>query len=381
MVKFWVDGGPNFGIALVGNGILDVKFDTKESRGTSHAARLEMVNPAPIDGTAGTTGPMGPTGPTGATGAQGASGATGATGPQGLQGLQGATGPAGANGANGATGPTGVAGATGTAGATGATGPTGLSFQGAWSSSTTYAQGDVVSFMGSSYISLQNSNLNHQPNTSPTFWSTLAQVGATGATGSTGATGAAGVPGATGATGSTGATGATGASGPTGTAGANGATGPTGSTGATGATGATGPTGPAFNVYGGSRSKHTPSTNKTTYYAPFYLDGEHDDEDDDHDDGKGGAQVPMVAGTLSNFRASISAAPGSGNSWIFTVRVNGVNTALTCTITNSAPNTSCKDDVHSVAIGPSDLVSVSATPQSDPNSARISWAMKHTPNP
>jgi hypothetical protein len=131
-------------------------------------------------------------------------------------------------------------------------------------------------------------------------------------------------------------------------------------------------------VFGGSRGKHTPSTSKTTYYAPFYLTPEDcEDEDDDHSD----SQVPMVAGTLSSFRASISAAPGSGNSWIFTVRVNGYSTTLTCTITNGAPNTTCKDDVHSVTISASDLVSVSASPQSGPGSARISWTMKHTPNP
>lgn len=299
VVRFWVDGGTNFGIALVGNGILDVKFDTKESRATSHLARLEIVNPAPIDGAAGVTGPTGPTGPTGATGATGSNGATGPTG------------VAGATGANGATGPTG---ATGTAGSTGAAGPTGAS-------------------------------------------------GATGAIGATGATGA---------------NGATGAAGPTG---ATGSTGPAGPTGATGSTGATGATGPGFNAFGGSRGKHTPSTNKTTYYAPFYLNGEDDHEDDDEDNGKGGAQVPMVAGTLSSFRASISAAPGSGRSWLFTVRVNSSDTALTCTITNSAPNTTCTDDSHSVTIASSDLVSVSASPQSGPNSARISWTIKHTPNP
>jgi hypothetical protein len=248
VVKYWVDGGPNFGIALVGDGILDVKFDTKESRATSHLARLEIIDPAPIDGAAGATGPTGPTGPTGATGATGATGTTGA------------------NGATGATGPT----------------------------------------------------------------------GATGAIGSTG---------------------------------------PAGPTGATGATGAAGP---GFNVLGGTRGKYTPSTSKTTYYAPFYLTAkDSEDEDDDHSD----SQVPMVAGTLSNFRASISAAPGSGNSWIFTVRVNGNNTTLTCTITNSAPNTICTDNIHLEIIASSDLVSVSASPQNGPSSARISWTMKHTPNP
>jgi hypothetical protein len=100
-----------------------------------------------------------------------------------------------------------------------------MTFQGEWSDTTTYASGDGVYFFGSSYISLQSSNLNNTPNLSPTFWSLLAQAGATGATGATGDTGPMGSTGATGATGDTGAPGGIGPAGPTG---ATGATGPTG---------------------------------------------------------------------------------------------------------------------------------------------------------
>jgi hypothetical protein len=39
--------------------------------------------------------------------------------------------------------------------------------------STTYALNDAVQFNGTSYISIQAGNLNHQPETSPTFWSIL----------------------------------------------------------------------------------------------------------------------------------------------------------------------------------------------------------------
>src|SRR5207247_11368715 len=99
-------------------------------------------------------------------------------------------------------------GPTGATGVTGATGPP-VTFQGNWSSATTYALGDVVFYSGSAYISLQNANLNHQPNTSPTFWALLAQHGETSSTGTTGATGA------TGATAPTGAARTTGPIGPT----------------------------------------------------------------------------------------------------------------------------------------------------------------------
>ena len=113
-------------------------------------------------------------GATGATGITGATGAVGVAGTPGLDGAPGVTGP---------IGPTGVAGLDGAPGATGATGApgaTGVLFQGAWSDATSYAQTDSVSFQGSSYISLQDANFNHPPDTSPTFWSLLAQGGATG---------------------------------------------------------------------------------------------------------------------------------------------------------------------------------------------------------
>lgn len=40
----------------------------------------------------------------------------------------------------------------------------------AWSGATTYALGNMVTYSGLTYISLQAGNLNHQPDTSPTWW-------------------------------------------------------------------------------------------------------------------------------------------------------------------------------------------------------------------
>jgi hypothetical protein len=113
-----------------------------------------------------------------------------------------------------------------------------VSFQGTWSGSTTYVIGGAVFFQGSSYISKVNSNLNNQPDLSPTQWALLAQQGGVGPTGPTGTTGAQGLQGIQGATGLTGATGATGAQGPI------------GPTGATGAQGAIGPQGPPASFQG-----------------------------------------------------------------------------------------------------------------------------------
>jgi hypothetical protein len=109
-------------------------------------------------GATGATGPTGPTGPTGATGVTGV-GTTGATG---------ATGATGTPGTVGATGPTGATGAPGVAGA-------GFTWMGAWVSTTEYPVNTIVSYNGSSWISiLDNPNTNHAPETSPTFWQNLA---------------------------------------------------------------------------------------------------------------------------------------------------------------------------------------------------------------
>ena len=225
---------------------------------------------------------VGPGSGAGATGPQGATGATGAAG----VGTTGATGATGV-GTTGATGATGV----GITGATGATGPRGLLWLGAWSSGTNYVVDDAVSYLGSSWVCIQNHS-NQAPAVPSSYWDLLAEQGATGATGllgQTGATGPQGDPGETGATGvsiigQTGATGVTGATGPagfgfsgptgpTGESGATGATGVgaigvTGATGATGATGtgttgATGPTGPTGPI-NATISTNTPSGTGTT---------------------------------------------------------------------------------------------------------------------
>ncbi len=156
-------------------------------------------------GATGATGPAGvagPTGPAGATGANGATGATGAIGPQGPIGLTGATGATGSTGPAGVAGPTGATGAAGPAGAVGATGSNGatgaqgppVNFRGTWLAGTTYIVGDSVFFQGSSYISLTNPNLAHQPDTDVTNntgnWALLAQQGAAGVAGPTGDPGA-----------------------------------------------------------------------------------------------------------------------------------------------------------------------------------------------
>ena len=138
-------------------------------------------------------------------------------------------------------------------------------FAGAWNATTSYGAGYVVVFNGSSFISLVNSNVGMEPDTSTAVWALLAAqgpqgpmgppgpVGATGAAGATGATGAPGAngtqgppgpPGAPGTNGTNGTQGPPGPPGPPGTNGTNGTQGPPGPPGAPGTNGTNGTQGP-----------------------------------------------------------------------------------------------------------------------------------------
>lgn len=139
------------------------------------------------------------------------------------KGDTGAKGATGATGSQGPKGDKGDTGATGAAGAKGATGAKGVSFvvKGAWASGTAYVnnttQIDVVTYNGSSYACKASHTASPSilP-TNTTYWTLIAQKGATGAKGDKGDTGATGPAGATGAKGATGATGAQGPKGDTG---------------------------------------------------------------------------------------------------------------------------------------------------------------------
>ena len=108
---------------------------------------------------------------------------------------------------------------------------TSLNLKGAWAADVAYVcttvQIDVVTHNGSSYACKKNhtSTSSILP-TNTTYWTLIAQKGATGATGPQGSEGPQGIQG------------------PKGDTGATGAQGPRGATGATGATGPQGPQGP-----------------------------------------------------------------------------------------------------------------------------------------
>ena len=86
-----------------------------------------------------------------------------------------------------------------------------------------------------------------------------------------------------------------------------------------------------------------------------------------------------MGGTLSELRVRLSAAAGgAGSSYAFTVRKNGVDTSVTCTIAVAA--TSCSDTTNSVSFSAGDLISVLADPSATQptDNLEVRWTAKYS---
>ena len=157
--------------------------------------------------------------------------------------------------------------------------------------------------------------------------------------------------GATGPAGQQGSRGATGVQGPTGLAGPKGATGVIGPKGVTGATGATGATGPqavpgAKTVFTGNSDGNLADNSFIPVNGTGLVSGASEDR---------AAAVAPVAMTITNLTFKLTSPPGVGNARTLTLRVNGVNTVLSCTITGLA--TACSL-AGNVAVAALDSISV-----------------------
>jgi hypothetical protein len=155
--------------------------------------------------------------------------------------------------------------------------------------------------------------------------------------------------------------------------------GPAGPTGPTGPTGATGPTGPASGagIISGGRSALTEfdlPNNPQLLGAPWFLGPLYtfavvitDNPLPSHAGfltAEADVQMPVkAAGTLSNFRVFLNAAPGPGASWTFTVRKNGANTGVSCPIVQ--PNTTCSSGA-TASFAVDDLLSIMVDPSFNP---------------
>ena len=71
-------------------------------------------------------------------------------------------------------------------------------------------------------------------------------------------------------------------------------------------------------------------------------------------------------------------APGTGDTRIFTLRINGADSDLTCTI-SGAVETSCEDITHSVAVVATDNVTIENTPTGSPDNDAVNWSLTFTP--
>lgn len=238
-VQGWVaDPTTNFGVAVVPSasaGSTDVLLDSKENQESSHGAEISILM----------RGPMGPAGPQGLQGAKGDKGDLGDLGPMGPQG------PGGAQGPQGPVGPQGPP----------------IKFRGVWNANVSYDTGETVFYSGSSYISLIDANSGNQPDTSPTQWSLLSQVGAKGDRGDKGDTGDLGPVGPQGLLGPQGAQGPKGDKGDQGIQGATGQQGPQGPDGAQGPTGPRGAQGPPVQFRGVWNANVTYATGDTVFYS------------------------------------------------------------------------------------------------------------------
>ena len=116
-------------------------------------------------------------------------------------------------------------------------------FMGAWDAGEVYERGNVVTYLGASYICLQRSR-SQTPDSDTRRWAALNAVGAPGKAGAAGPAGPRGEAGPAGATGPQVPRGFSGASGPVGAAGARGAQGAPGLAGPRGMAGLRGPNGP-----------------------------------------------------------------------------------------------------------------------------------------
>jgi hypothetical protein len=91
-----------------------------------------------------------------------------------------------------------------------------------------------------------------------------------------------------------------------------------------------------------------------------------------------------VSGTLSDFRIRIDAPPANNKGLRYTVRKNGINTAVTCEIVDSSsPNTSCSDTINTVSFtADTDTISIGVTPPTTAGkssaAALVRWTAKYT---
>jgi hypothetical protein len=116
-------------------------------------------------------------------------------------------------------------------------------------------------------------------------------------------------------------------------------------------------------------SDNTLSRTVTNFLGPFSVGWSATESDVQY-------AVP-IAGTMSKLAAVASVAPTGGDSWAVTVRKNGANTSMTCTIASGTKR--CDDGANTATFAAGDLISVSVLGAGNPAASSISWTATYTP--
>jgi hypothetical protein len=149
-----------------------------------------------------------------------------------------------------------------------------------------------------------------------------------------------------------------GEAGPAGVDGAAGPQGPQGEQGPAGADGADGADGTSGSLLGGNYS----NTANDNFLSPFNPSAGTEEN----------TSLPVSSGTASKLIVNVGSALGAGSSVTLTLRQNGADSALTCTVAEG--ESSCTNLVDSVAFADGDLLSVRHNESGNPNS-RVSFTI------
>lgn len=115
------------------------------------------------------------------------------------------------------------------------------------------------------------------------------------------------------------------------------------------------------------RSTDTPSTLATEYCSPMGNGSTFGTE-------AAQSMVVAAAGIFRNLRIVLSAAPGTGNSWTITLRVNGSGSALTLTFSNT--DTDLEITGTDVSVSAGDRISLEFVPASGPTTMTPSVSLE-----
>ena len=89
-------------------------------------------------------------------------------------------------------------------------------------------------------------------------------------------------------------------------------------------------------------------------------------------------QIIPTNGTLKKLYVELESAPGAGKSYVFTLRINGANGIITCTVSDT--NITANDLVNTIAVSAGDTVGITVTPSGTPNIPRARWGLIFAPS-